>query len=67
MLPATRERELSPRVNRSNSAGCSASGMPGPVSVTVTVAASALDRETVTVVPGGVCTRAFASRFTNTW
>ena len=49
--------------------GCSVSGMPGPLSVTVTTARRRRRRRAgvTTVVPGGVCVRALASRLASTW
>ncbi len=62
VLPAAREREVSPRTNRSNRAGCSWGGMPGPLSVTVSSTVPGLvaggegdgDGGAVGGVPGGV-------------
>ena len=68
VLPCARDRELSPRANRSKTSGCSSAGMPGPSSATVSTTAPASGASrVVTVVPGGVCTRALASRFATTW
>ena len=67
VLPARRDRDESPRTNRSKSVGVSFGGMPGPSSATVTSAASAVAVScTSTCVPAGVCTRAFVSRLAKT-
>ena len=69
MLPAAREREESPRANRSKTSGCSSAGMPGPSSVDGQHGLAGLGRRSavVTVVPGGVWVRALASRLASTW
>ena len=38
VLPPLRDREVSPRANRSNTSDCSCSGMPGPLSITCSTA-----------------------------
>src|SRR5664279_561443 len=59
--PAARERDESPRTNRLKISGCSASGMPGPLSVTVmTDTPGSVRSPDQTVVPAGVCVRALA-------
>src|SRR4029453_8148623 len=68
VLPARREREESPRANRSNREPRSSGGTPGPSSSTVSTTSSPLrSSAATTLVPSGVCTRAFASRFVTTW
>ena len=66
--PPLRDREVSPRAKRSKTSDCSADGMPGPLSATRRTAESrsALS-DKVTDVPGGVWTRAFASRLATAW
>lgn len=67
VLPAARERELSPRAKRSKIFGSSSGGMPGPASTTHSRAWVAVRVTcTVTAVPSGVCVRAFASRLAST-
>ena len=52
VLPPLREREVSPRANRSNTSDCSCSGMPGPLSRTLSTACVPSDaRLVVTTVP----------------
>jgi hypothetical protein len=70
VLPLVCPRELSPRANRSNAVGRIDSGTPGPSSLTAictTPATSGRVTASVTVVPVGVCTRAFVSRLATTW
>ena len=68
VLPARRDRDESPRANRSNSEPTSSGGMPGPSSSTASTTSSpSRSSMATTLVPSGVCTRAFASRFVTTW
>ena len=68
VLPPRRERDVSPRANRSKISGCSHSGIPGPSSATVSTAPPPVDlaNDVVTDVPGGVWVRALASRLAST-
>ena len=62
-----RTRLTSARVNRSKTRRCRSSGMPGPVSTTVSTASPSWAAMLVsTSVPGGVWVRALASKFTTT-
>ncbi len=71
-----RARDDEPRVNRSNSVGSRSPGTGGPSFATTSrttaspapPAAAPTTRcsDTTTAVPGGVCTRAFATRFVTT-
>jgi hypothetical protein len=70
VLPASCDRDASPRTKRSNNVASSSGGMPGPLSVTLSStvpgsppAASAI----VTVVPAGVCLAALLTRLVITW
>src|SRR5438270_9250958 len=69
VLPAAREREESPRANRSNTLRSRSAGMPGPLSTTDSTASlpGATVTEVVTVVPGGVWVRALLSRLASAW
>ncbi|CFS54541.1 Uncharacterised protein [Mycobacterium tuberculosis] len=68
MLPAWRDRDVSPRANRSKTSDCSAAGIPGPLSITCsTTCVGPVLKRVVTIVPGPVCTRALASRLVTTW
>ena len=64
VLPSRRERDESPRANRSKTSGCSQTGMPGPSSATVSTTdpSTATVSDVVTDVPGGVWVWALASR-----
>ena len=70
MPPALRERALSPRANRSQTAACDWAGIPGPSSVTVSSASCrvfAAPGRRSRLCPSACALGALVSRFASTW